>query len=194
MPTGVPLRDVREQLFDAAERLLLRAGPGALTSRAVTAEAGVAKGVVHRHFADFDDFLVALVHDRIARVEAQSAALRAAAGTGTVTANVAGALGDVFGSVALEILKLVIFRDDLRKRLRRESPTGLAILGEAAAMLGAYLAAERDLGRVAADADVDTLALTLVGTGHLVFAGRHGEPPPPAEVLDVVTKVLRGDA
>jgi AcrR family transcriptional regulator len=48
VPTGVAIRDVREQLFDAAERVLLRDGPAALTSRAVTDEAGVAKGVLHR--------------------------------------------------------------------------------------------------------------------------------------------------
>ena len=36
MPTGVAIRDARAQLFDAAERVLLRAGPNALTSRAVT--------------------------------------------------------------------------------------------------------------------------------------------------------------
>ncbi len=43
MPTGVALRDVRQQLFDAAQRVLLQAGPDALTSRAVTTEAGCAK-------------------------------------------------------------------------------------------------------------------------------------------------------
>jgi len=56
MPTGVAIRDVRAQLFDAAERVLRRDGPSGLTSRAVTAEAGVAKGVLHRHFDDFDAF------------------------------------------------------------------------------------------------------------------------------------------
>ena len=66
MPTGVAIRDARQQLFGAAERVLLRAGPSALTSRAVTAEAGVAKGVLHRHFADFDAFLAEFVLDRIA--------------------------------------------------------------------------------------------------------------------------------
>jgi AcrR family transcriptional regulator len=44
VPTGVHLRDARQQLFDAAERVLLRDGPDALTSRAVTDEAGCAKG------------------------------------------------------------------------------------------------------------------------------------------------------
>src|SRR5689334_3785252 len=67
VPTGIALRDVREQLFDAAERVLLRDGAAALTSRAVTTEAGVAKGVLHRHFADFDAFLAELVLDRAGR-------------------------------------------------------------------------------------------------------------------------------
>src|SRR3954452_20717393 len=84
VPTGVAMRDVREQLFEAAERVLLRAGPSALTSRSVTAEAGCAKGVLHRHFADFDAFLAELILDRIGRMDARTAALCASAGTGTV--------------------------------------------------------------------------------------------------------------
>ena len=103
MPTGVALRDVREQLFDAAERILLREGQQALTSRAVTAEAGVAKGVLHRHFADFDAFLADLVSDRIGRVEQQAAALRGAAGSGTVEGNLAEALTTVFSTVAVAV-------------------------------------------------------------------------------------------
>jgi hypothetical protein len=35
-------------------------------------------------------------------------------------------------------------------------------------MITAHLAAERERGRVAADADVDVLALTLIGTGHML--------------------------
>jgi AcrR family transcriptional regulator len=83
--------DPREQLFGAAERVLLRDGPNGLTSRAVTAEAGCAKGVLHRHFAD-----------------------------------------------------------------------------------------------------VDTLALTLIGTAHMVFAGRESAPPEPGAVEKFVTSVIAG--
>lgn len=192
MPTGVALRDAREQLFDAAERVLLRAGANALTSRAVTDEAGCAKGVLHRHFADFDDFLAGLVLDRVRRMEGQATALRERAGSGSVAGNLAGALTELFGSVALEIVTLITFRDELRARLRRAGSGGVPLLAEAAAMIASYLAAERELGRVAADADVDTLALTLVGAGHLLFAGREGTPPEPEAVRKVVTTVIGG--
>jgi AcrR family transcriptional regulator len=163
VPTGVAIRDVRQQLFAAAERVLLRDGPSGLTSRAVTTEAGCAKGVLHRHFADFDAFLAALVLDRVDRVRRQSAALRESAGTGTVTGNLAGALTEQFGSVAVKIVSLLIFRDDLRARLRETIPSGVPVATDVATMIASYLAAERDLGRIAADADIDTLALTPAG-------------------------------
>ena len=111
MPTGVAIRDVREQLFAAAERILLRDGANALTSRAVTTEAGVAKGVLHRHFTDFDAFLAELVMDRIARIEREAAWLRDAAGVGSVVNNVTGALLDLFGTAALRIVALIAARD-----------------------------------------------------------------------------------
>jgi AcrR family transcriptional regulator len=184
------MRDVREQLFDAAERVLLRDGPHRLTSRAVTTEAGCAKGVLHRHFADFDAFLAELVEDRIRRVERQSAALRASAGTGTVAGNLTNVLTELFGSVAVAIVGLITFRDDLRARLRQTRPRGVPLLTEAAAMIAGYLAAERELGRIAADADVDVLAPTLLGASHLLFADRTGTPPEPDAVHKMVTTVI----
>ena len=192
MPTGVAIRDAREQLFDAAERVLLRDGPNALTSRAVTTEAGCAKGVLHRHFADFDAFLAELVLDRIGRIDNQAAALRNSAGTGTVAGNLTGALTALFGSVAVAIVGLITFRDDLRARLRQARPAGVPVLAEAAAMITSYLTIERELGRIAADADVDTLALMLIGTGHLLFAGREGTPLEAGAVRKVVTTVIAG--
>jgi AcrR family transcriptional regulator len=192
VPTGVAIRDAREQLFGAAERVLLRDGPNALTSRAVTTEAGCAKGVLHRHFADFDAFLAELVADRIARIDNQAAALRNSAGTGTVAGNLTGALTALFGSVAVAIVALVISRDDLRARLRQDRPAGVPVLAEATAMIASYLTTERELGRIAADADVGTLAPMLIGTGHLLFAGRDGTPPEAGAVGKVVTTVIAG--
>ncbi len=192
MPTGVAIRDVREQLFDAAERVLLRDGPNALTSRAVTTEAGCAKGVLHRHFDDFDAFLAEFVLDRIGRMDPQATALRESAGTGTVVGNLTGALAALFGSVAVAIVPLITFRDELRARLRQTRPAGVPVLTEAAVMIASYLTAERELGRIAADADVDTLAPTLIGAGHLLFADRTGASPEAEAVRRMVATVIAG--
>ena len=262
VPTGVALRDVRQQLFDAAQRVLLSDGPGSLTSRAVTTEAGCAKGVLHRHFADFDDFLAELVRRRIAGFEAWGATMCEAAGSGAVDENIADALTLVFDPVGRGLVALILSRDDLRARLRSTSrrtaahqgeaarsrdlrdlglptavlpagsqptgeqraadqpaggqppagrPTGgqqaagllaggqqaaglpaggqpaagllprgrpggslriggLPLLDEASAVLAAYLTAEQAQHRVPADADIDALALALVGAAHLAFA------------------------
>ncbi|MFD5589058.1 TetR/AcrR family transcriptional regulator [Streptomyces sp. NPDC127063] len=190
-PTGVALRDVRAQLFAAAERVLLRDGPSALTSRAVTTEAGCAKGVLHRHFADFDAFLAELIQDRVARVARLGESLRAAAGTGTVAGHLTGALGDLFDPVAVAVVALITSRDGLRARLRAAGSTGVPLLSEATAAVAAYLAAERGLGRLAPDADPDVLAPTLVGAAHLLFADRESGPPDAEAVRRVVVTVLR---
>jgi len=189
VPTGVAIRDPRGQLFDAAERVLLRDGPGGLTSRAVTAEAGVAKGVLHRHFADFDEFLAELALDRVTRIGAQAAALRALAGTGTVAGNLAAALPDLFSPVILALIRVVIARDELRTRLRAATGSRIPLVSESTAMVAGYLAAERDLGRIAAGADIGTLALTLIGAVHLLFTDSDGAPEA-AAVARTVAVVL----
>lgn len=170
MPTGVALRDAEAELFAAAERVVLRDGAGGLTSRAVTGEAGVAKGVLHRHFADFDGFLVGLVRDRITRLEADLDELRGAAGSATLSSNLTESLIDIVAPVNLALAGMTITRDELRTRLRATTPRGIPILAEATRGLTGYLEAERDIGRIRPDADVRTVALSLVGTGHLMFA------------------------
>ena len=187
MPTGVAIRDPRGQLFDAAERVLLRNGPGGLTSRAVTAEAGVAKGVLHRHFADFDAFLAELILDRIAGIGAQATALRATAGSGTVAGNLAAVLPEVFSPAILALIRLVIARDDLRTRLKTVTGSRIPLISESTAMVADYLAAERDLGRIPADADISTLAPTLIGAAHLLFTDADGAPEPPAVARTIAT-------
>jgi AcrR family transcriptional regulator len=194
VPTGVALQDARGQLFDAAERVLLRDGPGALTSRAVTTEAGVAKGVLHRHFADFDAFLAYLVLDRIAGVDQQATVLSEAAGTGTVADNLTDALVILFGPITVGIVALLIARDELRTRLREAGTARIPLLGEGTAMIRAYLLAERDLGRLARDIDIRTLAPTLIGAVHLLCTDQQTAPPDRSEVHKIVIAVVPGIA
>lgn len=55
-----------------------------------------------------------------------------------------------------------------------------------------HLDAERVLGRVASGADVDTLATTLIGAGHLLFADGDGAPPDADAVHEGVITVIAG--
>ena len=109
-----------------------------------------------------------------------------------VTANLTGALTDLSESVAVAIVGLVVSRDSLRARLRQAGSSGLPLLTEATAMIASYLRAEGELGRVAAAADVDTLAATLIGAAHLLFADRTSPPPEPPAVHKVVATVIAG--
>ena len=190
MPTGIAIRDPREQLFDAAERILLASGPAALTSRAINEEAGVAKGVLHRHFADFDAFLADYLIDRARRVGEQNERLRARAGEGDLADNLAEALTGFFGSVARHVLVLVTFHDGLRARLRAAGVPGLPVLTEGTRMVADYLDAERALGRLPAGLDVDLKTLMLIGSAQLTFAERDDEPPSFSEVRRFVAEAL----
>ncbi|MEZ0113944.1 AcrR family transcriptional regulator [Catenulispora sp. EB89] len=190
MPTGIAIRDPRRQLFDAAERVLLGAGPAALTSRAVTDEAGVAKGVLHRHFADFDAFLADYLIECARRVAEQDERLRARAGQGDLADNLAEALTDFFGSVAQHVLVLVTFRDGLRARLRAAGVPGLPVLTEGTRMVVGYLEAERALGRLPAGFDPELKTLMLVGSTQLAAAGRDDGPPSFGEVRRFVVEAL----
>jgi hypothetical protein len=88
------------------------------------------------------------------------------------------------------MVSLITFRDELRARLRQTWPAGVSVLTEAVHMVAAYLTTERDLGRIAADAEIDVLAPTLIGAAHLLYADRTGSPPRPDAVRGMVTAVL----
>lgn len=187
MPAGVHIRDPCQHLFAAAENLLLQDGPRALTTRAVTDEAGCAKGVLHRHFTDFDAFLAELVLDRAAQLDDHGLALRESTGAGTVANNLTHLLTALCSSVGA-IIPLITSRDAVRAHVRRARPgRGIPILTDAAVTIRSYLVDERQLGRIAADADVDSLALSLVGGAHLLFAGQ--DSPDAGAIGGLVTSV-----
>lgn len=186
MPTGRPIHDIREQLFKAAECVLLRDGPDALTSRAVTTQAGVAKGILHRYFPDFDAFLAAFTLTQIERLDSLSAKLRATAGAGTVLDNLADTLAAVLTPTAIRTINLVCSRQALLTRLRLTTPIGIPVAAEITKIVAAYLTAERGLGRIAIDTDVDALAIVLVGGAHLRATEKDNLLLDPADLQDVL--------
>src|SRR6202453_5516562 len=87
MDRGVAIPEVREQLFAAADRVLAREGTAGLTTRAVTAEAGVANGMLHRHFRDLDDFLASFLASRLEAIADGTAGAPGRGGHGSVGGN-----------------------------------------------------------------------------------------------------------
>jgi AcrR family transcriptional regulator len=176
MARGVAIPEVREQLFAAADRVLARDGPAGLTTRAVTAEAGVANGVMHRHFHDLDEFLASFAASRLVVIADGAAALPGRAGDGTVTGNLTEATVAVFGISAQALMSLVAAKPELGQAL--EHATGRAGgLGDIERYFAAYLDAEKKLGRIGPSADTETLAFTLLGTVHHLILTRRGDAP-----------------
>lgn len=169
VPRGVAIPDIQQQLFHAAQRLLLRAGPGGLTSRAITDEAGCAKGILHNHFGDLDGFLAAFVVDRSRRIAEHAKQLESSAGQRTVVANLTDAFVTLFGPSALAISRLVTSRTSLLARVQQAQSTHQPVLHEVEAALAAYLDAEKKLGRITASTDTQMLAFTLLASAHHLF-------------------------
>lgn len=169
--------------------MLRRAGVSGLTSRAVTEEAGVAKGVMHRHFVDFDTFLAELLLDRAAQLDARATEL---AGTGTVIGNLTEMLTAIFTPLAVAVVPLVVTRDRLRERLQEAGAPRFPLLAEGTSMVIDYLTREQALGRVAANADIPALSHTLLGAAHLLFTDRESGPPEAEALEKVVAGILRG--
>jgi AcrR family transcriptional regulator len=192
LPTGVALSDPRAQLFAAAEHVLAREGVSGLTSRAVTEEAGVAKGVLHRHFADFDEFVAGLVRDHAKRLRADLARQTEDAGPAPVIPTLTAMLTAIFTPVTLGLVGIVTTRNEVRDRLRETMLRGMPILSDAASELSFYLAEQRRTGAVMAAADPDTVALTLIGTAHLLFAGELGGLPDTSAVEEIVEAIVVG--
>lgn len=190
-PTGVALQDAAARLFDAADRVVLRDGSSALTSRTVTEELGVAKGVLHRHFPDFDTFLAEWVEQKTARLRGLGD-LRGRAGHSSVVTNLSDALARVFDPLGLATIRIVIARDGVRARLRASGEHPLSYLGEATAVLTDYLSDERDQGRLVPSANPRGLALALMGSGHLLFAGEVGAVPSEDAINELVVSILAG--
>ncbi|CAL9341282.1 hypothetical protein SUDANB15_00267 [Streptomyces sp. enrichment culture] len=192
-PRGVATPDVRERLFAAAERVVERDGPGALTSRSVTTEAGCAKGLLHAHFAGFDDFVAELCLDRFARTAAKAEKLPELAGRGTVVRNLEAVALALFDSGGPAISSLAMTRPAAALRVRASMEGGAPGFTAIQQAITGYLEAERDLGRVAETIDPYTVALAVVGTAHhLLMTGWPGAPDPRPLMTRLVTALVEG--
>jgi AcrR family transcriptional regulator len=187
-PRGKAIPALDEQLFAATEQVLARTGPAGLTSRAITDEAGYAKGVLHNHFGDLEGFLAAFVIDRAARLADAARLLMPLAGNGTVVDNLTEATVALFGPPALAISSLVISRRGVADRIRSDHANAAAVLSEIQVVIAEYLDSETSLGRIVAG--TDTLAFTVFASAHQLFFNATGQPISRREMRQILVSLL----
>lgn len=193
-PRGVATPDVRERLFAAAERVVERDGPGALTSRAVTTEAGCAKGLLHTHFAGLDEFVAELCLDRFVRTAQRARALSGLVGQATVAENLKAVALALFDSGGPAISGLAVTRPAAAARIRQALEAGAPGFTTIQEAITAYLEAERTLGRVPPTIAPDLTALAIVGTAHhLLMTTWPGTPDPRPTMERLVATLTNGD-
>ena len=65
-------------------------------------------------------------------------------------------------------------------------------MGSEMCIRDSYLATEQQLGRIVRSAAPQSLALSLLGTGHLLFAGELGGLPDESAVREIVESIVVG--
>ena len=187
MPRGVAIPELKQQLFTAVERLLNHDGPSELSSRRITAEAGVAKGVLHNHFVDLDQFLAEFVMAAFHAAHLVADELQTMAGQGTVPDNLAQTADSLLGPRVAAAHNLLSSRPSLIARLGERHghrAPGLASLEQS---FTRYIDAERELGRITADADTEAMAIALVATIHRVLVGGDTTAEPRSAIRRVIS-------
>jgi AcrR family transcriptional regulator len=193
-------QSLREHLIATAERLIAERGTAGLTVRAIAREAQVADGVLYNHFADKEALLALALHAHVRTVERRLGAPPQVAGEGTVEANLRAYIAH---GLELHIAILPAFAGLLLqpKVLTRfnELPNPAAGGRGLRADLAAYLLAERELGRLAPDADPEAAATMIIGACHELVLPRmfSGTPLTAGHVPDglveaLVTTVVHG--
>jgi AcrR family transcriptional regulator len=184
-------QSLREHLIGTAAGMIAAQGTAGLTVRAIARAAGVADGVLYNYFTDKEELLANALHAHVRTVERGLSSLPGP-GSHTVEANLRTyldyglalhrAILPAFAGLLAQPAVLARFSDldkdgdDWRDRLT------------------VYLHAEQDLGRLAAEAEVDAAAAMIVGVCHeTVLSGLFPHnAAPAASVESVVTAVLKG--
>jgi AcrR family transcriptional regulator len=189
MPRGVTILELRQQLFNAAEELIVGEGTARLSGRAITRAAGVATGLLNAHFGDLESFLAAYATNRAFEISALAAALQARAGMGTVTENLAGAVLAAPLPAMQALARLMVSRPELAAQVRAVLGDGAAGLDGVAAGIASYLAAEQQLGRVPASANCAALAVAITGALHRIVLTHEATPATGERIQAAVTGI-----
>lgn len=190
---GRPSTGVREAVLAATEAILAEAGVARLSTKEIARRAGVAESSIFYHFRDRLGLLQAVVALHLPRFKDVADGL--VAGEGALRANLVALLDGLVAFYARVAPVLAAVQSDAELRARFVDRGAGELIGprRGVAPIAAYLAGERELGRVRADLDVEAAALIVLGVAQQrAVLGNLGGGPVPGDAGDVVDVLLAG--
>jgi AcrR family transcriptional regulator len=160
----------RQQILDAAQRLLVTGGFAKLTTREIAREAGFAEGTLFKHFKRKEDLYLAVVLENSPKFRERIARMQA--GASTVAKNLEGvALAALDFFEKLIPLSVSLFADaELLARHRQQMQAHGRGPADVFDFIAIYIEAEQGLGRVSNHVDPRSAAALLLGPCfHRVF-------------------------
>jgi len=167
MPTrpekGTAVKDNRQNIIDATDRLLRTHGLARLTTREIAREAGVAEGLIYHHFKDKAELIFEVIAARMRETKNYLQNLPLEVGKSTLFGNLENTLFSIYQAhyEVTPIINTVFADQKLRARLQeivKERKMGPRYAMEG---LAVYLAAEQRMGRLSDTVDTDVLAKCL---------------------------------
>ena len=153
----------RTRLLEATLSVVADVGYARASTRAIAQRAGVAEGTIYRHFPNKTALLFAAALEPSSAVLSWIEALPGRAGAATVEANLTDALLR-FAELESQVmpLELALRADPAIARERRVALELAATPPGPPGALSAYIAAERELGRVSVAVDPSDAAVVLL--------------------------------
>jgi AcrR family transcriptional regulator len=192
--TGGDREAVQAHILDAALRVIVRDGLSGASTRAISAESGLAGGTMYNYFAGRVDLVAAAIVRRSELTAEPVVEVAQLAGGGTVFDNLMTFMRHA-AAVLDELLPLVAssFAEPellAQLRLRVASSSSLA---NPVGGLARYLQAEANLGRIRADVDVNAVSAVIGSMCHDDAFQRHLARipvPPRTRELDFIVASL----
>ncbi|WPO72048.1 helix-turn-helix domain-containing protein [Streptomyces sp. KN37] len=158
-------KPTRARILDAAHDLMLTIGLARATTKEIAKAAGCSEAALYKHFASKEELFVAVLQERLPRLGPLLHRLTEEPGERGVEENLAeiARLASDFYAESFPIAASLYAETKLKRRHEdalQQMGAGPHIPIEA---LDAYLRAERDAGRIAAEADTFAAASLLLG-------------------------------